>query len=305
MPRKPRYTEPGTVYHLISRFVDRSWFFQNDDERSYYLRLLGRALAESDWRSLGYALMSSHIHHAVVSGTDELHEWVRRVHSPFADWLNRKYGRIGTVFVRGPKQLAVDTDRVGQLLAYIHNNPVRAGVVSDAQESNWTSHRAYLGLDRGPRWLRVDDGLALAGFHDHATFDAFVRLHPKDPTRDYLRDRRLVEDPDARLSFHRPDVERRVNVEQVLDATARILGVEPATLRSRRRTRRHIFLRHVVACAADRVGISGVEIAKALGMSQQGVSFILNKTADKVVDTTVDRVLAGLDDSRGVASGNW
>lgn len=221
MPRKPRHTEPGTVYHLISRFVDRSWFFREDDERSYYLQLLGRALADSDWCSLGYALMSNHIHHAMVGGTDELHEWIRRVHSPFADWLNRKYRRIGTVFVRGPKQLAVDTDGVGRLLAYIHNNPVRAGLVSDAHQSNWTSHRAYLGFEPAPRWLRVGDGLALAGFHDPTTFDAFVRLHPKDPTRDHLRDRRLIEDPDARLSFHRCDVEPRVNVEQVLVSAAR------------------------------------------------------------------------------------
>jgi hypothetical protein len=175
------------VYHLISRFVDRSWFFRDDNERAYYLQLLGRALADSDWRSLGYALMSNHIHHAVVGGTGELREWIRRVHAPFADWLNRKYGRIGTVFVRGPKQLAVDTDGIGQLLAYIHNNPVRAGVVSEAQHSSWTSHRAYLGLDRAPRWLRVDDGLALAGFADRTAFDGLVRLHPKDPTRDTRR----------------------------------------------------------------------------------------------------------------------
>jgi hypothetical protein len=306
MPRKPRHTEPGTVYHLISRFVDRSWFFKDDDERSYYLQLLGRALADTDWCSLGYGLMSNHIHHAVVGGTGELHEWIRRVHAPFADWLNRKYGRIGTIFVRGPKQLAVNTDGVGQLLAYIHNNPVRAGVVSDAHQSSWTSHRAYLDLDRVPRWLRVEEGLALAGFADRTAFDDFVRLHPKDPTRDLLRDQRLVEDPEARESFHRLDEERRVDVEQVVEPTARILGMEPTMLRSRRRTRQHVFIRHVAACAADRVGVSGVRIAAALGMSQQGVSFILTKAPDKDVDETVNRVLAGLDElSRGMAAGNW
>ena len=38
-------------------------------------------------------------------------------------------------------------------------------------------------------------------------------------------------------------------------------------------------------------------------MSLRGVSFILNKRADKVVGETVHRVLAGLDEPRAVD--NW
>jgi hypothetical protein len=50
------------------------------------------------------------------------------------------------------------------LVAYIHNNPVRAGVVSDPANSAWTSHRAYLGLATPPTWLDVEQGLRLCGF---------------------------------------------------------------------------------------------------------------------------------------------
>ena len=62
MPRKPRSNQPGVVYHLISRFVEREWFIKEEEEREYYVRLLGRALSESDWRCLAYAVMSNHIH---------------------------------------------------------------------------------------------------------------------------------------------------------------------------------------------------------------------------------------------------
>ena len=304
MPRNPRVTESGTVYHLISRFVDRDWFITDDGERAYYLDLLGHALADSDWRALGYAVMSNHLHHAVVAGTEPLDRWIRRVHSPFADWLNRKHHRIGAIFVRGPKQLAVNTDGVAQLLAYIHNNPVRAGVVSDAKLSPWTSHRAYLGLDPAPPWLHVDEGLALARFADCSALDAFVRLHPKDPARDRLRDRQLIAAPEAREAFHRPAVPD-VDVVQVVDATAQILGVDPASLHSRRRTRLHVFARHVAVVAADRIGLSGVQIAKALGLSQQGASFIVNRTADLAIEAAVDRVVTRLETTRIVAGRNW
>jgi len=50
------------------------------------------------------------------------------------------------------------------LLAYIHNNPVRAGVVVDPADSGWTSHRAYLGLTAAPPWLFIERGLDLCGF---------------------------------------------------------------------------------------------------------------------------------------------
>jgi len=59
MPRLPRFIEPGTVYHLISRFVDREWFIKREDERRTYLRLLGRALLDSDWRCFSFATARS------------------------------------------------------------------------------------------------------------------------------------------------------------------------------------------------------------------------------------------------------
>src|SRR5574338_1050354 len=160
MSRQPRHFIPGTVYHLISRFVDRDWLIRREQERRDYLELLGRALTTSDWRCLAYAIMSNHLHLAMVAGAQLLDSWIRRVHSPFADAMNRAYARIGPMFVRGPKALTVEASGVGSVIAYIHNNPVRAKVVADASESSWTSHRAYLGLVRAPAWLSVREGLA-------------------------------------------------------------------------------------------------------------------------------------------------
>src|SRR5262245_33178796 len=143
MPRQPRSIEPGNSYHLISRFVDREWFIRSTNERELYLKLLHNALAESDWRLLSYALMSNHVHHWAVAGSQPLGKWIRGVHAPFADAMNRAYGRIGCMFVRGPKAFPVSPEAAPHLLAYIHNNPVRAGLCEAAAGSAWTSHRAY------------------------------------------------------------------------------------------------------------------------------------------------------------------
>ena len=60
MSRVARLTVPQSLHHVISRFVDREWFFASDVERARYLALLGRALSTTDWRCVAYCLMSNH-----------------------------------------------------------------------------------------------------------------------------------------------------------------------------------------------------------------------------------------------------
>ena len=135
MSRRPRSTTEGLVYHLISRFVDRDWFITCAEERAMYLRLFGDAVAKSDWLCLAYAVMSNHIHLALLAGEQPV-SWLRDAHSPFANWMNERHDRIGPMFVRGPKDKPVQPGGVGRLIAYIHNNPVRAGVVTSPAESD-------------------------------------------------------------------------------------------------------------------------------------------------------------------------
>lgn len=269
MPRQARHIQHGCVYHLISRFVDREWFIQKEQERRDYLTLLGRALTTSDWRCLAYAIMSNHIHLMMLAGAAPLDSWLRRVHSPFADSMNRTYDRIGSMFVRGPKSLLVEASAVGSVLAYIHNNPVRARLVDTAAESSWTSHRAYVGRTAVPRWLDVREGLARAGFDDPAAFDRWVA----DPAReqfDAVHDIKVTNDvvePKREESF-------AVDPHLLVTVAARELGISVDQLRSHRRSIVEVRGREAVVLCAQRLGLKGVDTARALGVSQQAVSRI-------------------------------
>ncbi len=63
-----------------------------------------------------------------------------------------------------------------ELVRYVHNNPVRAGVVRQASASAWSSHRAYVGRQAAPEWLNV--GYVLErfgrGVRAQKAFDSFV-----------------------------------------------------------------------------------------------------------------------------------
>jgi REP element-mobilizing transposase RayT len=286
MPRHARQFLAGAAYHLISRFVDREWFISTEQEREHYLWLLGRALETSDWRCLAYAIMSNHIHLAMIAGCDSLGSWIRRVHSPFADEMIKSHDRLGGMFVRGPKDVFTPHERVPALLAYIHNNPVRAGIVSDASRSTWTSHRAYTGAARVAGWLHVDEGLRLVG-GTGVEFDELVRTAPSAVDGDDFRVLKLEFEPDD-------DAQKAVApcVDDLVQLTAKEVGLTVDEIRSRRKQPAHVLARRVTSRCGDRLGASAAQIARALCTTPQCVSKILGRGAsDATEQALVERVL--------------
>ena len=182
--------QPGVIYHLISQFVARTWFVESAVERRAYLSALSFELALTDWRCFSFAVMSSHIHLGVVAGDAPLKDWLGPAHEAFARWINQRLERVGAVFVRGPEVVAFQPEGVGELINYIHCNPVRAGVVTHPSDSDWTSHRAYLGQAQRPPWLDVERGLALAGFEDGSALDRWMTT--KRTTREELEKYRVT-----------------------------------------------------------------------------------------------------------------
>jgi hypothetical protein len=244
--------------------------------------------------------MSNHIHLAMVAGEQRLDSWIRRAHGPFADWMNRAHDRIGGMFVRGPKEFRVPAHGVRDVIAYIHNNPVRAGVVTAPRKSRWTSHRAYVGLEPAPPWLHVAEGLRLSGFDSPGDFDRWVA----DPTRE-IEARRLEDDEEtvARTPSHVEPLSARPAPLSIVQATAEELAMSSEQLRSRRRGKREQIGREVAVECAVRVGLTGVDIATALGMSQQGVSVIRRRHPDPEVTALCARVLQRLG-ATGASSAN-
>ncbi len=307
--RTIRATIPGVTYHLISRFVDQRWYLKGEEERARYLWLLGRALSDSDWICIAYGLMSSHVHLGMVAGEAPLESWAKRAHTPFASWINLRHERIGPVFVRGPKDYAVPPNRVAALIAYIHNNPVRAKVVDGPDKSAWTSHLPYLGRAPAPRWLDVERGMALGEFATAEAFDAWVSSNPDDPSRLELRGVRRNVSRRGQFEFGTPTNDDRlvtpivgrrwtavrIDPRWVVRVTAALMAVNESDLSSRSRHPSLVAGRRIATHAALSLGLCAVDIGAALGLSKSGVSKIklqqLNAEQVQVRRRVVERVL--------------
>jgi putative transposase len=157
MPRYARIHVTGGLFHVISRFHDRRYYLDIEGARETYLDLLGKAAATHDGRIIAYCLMSSHVHLVLQLGNDPIGLLARKVNAPFGAWINKRRGGLGTILAERPKSVLVHSEMYGmELIRYVHNNPVRGGVVSRASESNWSSHCAYLGLAECPPWLATE-----------------------------------------------------------------------------------------------------------------------------------------------------
>src|SRR6202162_5673725 len=70
-------------------------------------------------------------------------------------------GRVGHLFQGRYKAFLIEKDRyLLALIRYIHENPVKAGLVARALEYEWSSDRYYR-RGKGPEWLDLDVVLRL------------------------------------------------------------------------------------------------------------------------------------------------
>jgi hypothetical protein len=307
MPRYRRLIAEGSVQHVVSRFVNHEFRFDSAHARAEYLHRAARALARTDWNALGFALMSSHVHWAMRAGERPSSAVIKPLHAGFAGWLNVKQGRVGPVFADRHRTLTFEADTAAALLAYIHNNPIRAGVVGDPADSEWTSHRAYLGLMPAPPWLDVERGLDLCGFS--ATPSGRLRFHEMVVARSLearrvdlsggdmqMRRRELRTAACAPLEITTSSVTLRAgalcvaastvpfrkrdprpawrgDAFSVLEIVAQATGTLVAELQSRSRTRRITRARRVALLMWTReLRRPAVDMARALGISSSAAS---------------------------------
>jgi putative transposase len=122
---------------------------------------------------------------------------MQRVLGGYSRYYNRRHKHVGHVFQGRHKSILCQSDRyLGELVRYIHLNPVRARMVPLPEDYPYSSHRAYLGLKHDDP-TDVDPVLRLFGSKRETAcenFKAFVAAGigaecPEDfdsPTEGYI-----------------------------------------------------------------------------------------------------------------------
>ncbi len=159
MPRIPRSITllPGFAVHKIWRGHNREWNLETNEQKQKYLDILNEELESKQVGAVFNALtlMSSHTHEIPNIELPILFsKHMRRHHSRYGMFFNKLMNRCGKVAQDRPKTcLIADEEHQMKTTFYIHANPVRAGIVRDAKDYYWSTHKLYA-FGKRELWMR-------------------------------------------------------------------------------------------------------------------------------------------------------
>jgi hypothetical protein len=108
--------------------------------------------------------MNNHFHLLLETQLPNLSKALQWLTVSYAGYFNRKYHRIGHLFHGRFKSILVDADEyLKQLSRYIHLNPVRAGLVNQPGDYQWSSYTIYCGKVIEPIWVETEWTLSQFG----------------------------------------------------------------------------------------------------------------------------------------------
>jgi REP element-mobilizing transposase RayT len=139
MPRSPRRRLPDGFYHVTSRGVAGTFIFVDDFDREAFARLLDRVSELWGWRVHAWCLMGTHYHLVVEAKREQLSFAFHRLNGLYAQRFNRRHGRRGHLFEnRFSAWVIRDEEHLRATIAYVHENPARAGLCTDPRDWLWS-----------------------------------------------------------------------------------------------------------------------------------------------------------------------
>ena len=146
MPRKARIAPKEYVYHVLTRGNNRQNIFEEERDYRKYLDLLQRYKERYRFKLYHYVLMRNHVH-LVLEPTERggsLAEIMKGINLSYAQYYKGRYKHVGHFWQDRYRSIMISKDNY--LLAcgsYVELNPVRAKIVGDPKEYQWSSYNSY------------------------------------------------------------------------------------------------------------------------------------------------------------------
>jgi putative transposase len=175
--------QPGTVIHLYNHANGFENLFRDHDDYSMFIqKLIKFASAVAKFHS--YCQMPNHFHLLIrikeemdissscLKGNPE-QQATRAFSNAFSSYtqcFNKKYGRMGGLFIPNMKQRMIDSEAdFCKVVHYIHSNPVHHGFTRHMNEWRYSSFNYYIQGRKG--WLET--GQTLENFGSLKSFKKY------------------------------------------------------------------------------------------------------------------------------------
>jgi REP element-mobilizing transposase RayT len=154
MARQLRIEFPGAFYHVTSRGNERKAIFKSQRDREKFLSYLETASQRYGAIIHVYCLMNNHYHILIETPLGNLSQIMQHINGAYTTYFNVKRARAGHLFQGRYKSILVEVDEYAKELSrYIHLNPVRARIVDNPEDYQWSSYPYYAVIKKAPGWL--------------------------------------------------------------------------------------------------------------------------------------------------------
>lgn len=140
---------------MMMRGINHQNIFEDAEDYYQFMTTLDRVRVQYDDLGLpcgasctiyAYCLMSNHFHLLIRERNEQIGETVKRLASSYVYYYNHKYLRDGHLFKERFKSEPVnDMEYFTVLLRYIHQNPLKAGIVEHVKDYEYSSWGEYQG----------------------------------------------------------------------------------------------------------------------------------------------------------------
>ena len=147
MTRTARIVLPDYPHHVTQRGVRSMIVFRNDTDRQKYIQYVRRYCDEAGIEVWAWCLMDNHVHLVVVPKTIEaLARGIGEGHRHYTLYFNEPDDAHGHLFQERFHSFPVQVEGyLFNVVRYVECNPVRAGIVQEAEKYPWSSARHHAG----------------------------------------------------------------------------------------------------------------------------------------------------------------
>ena len=143
--------EPGKIYHIYNRGNNQIPIFYEAENYRYFLRKM-RAHLSPFSKIMAWCLMPNHFHWMLFADDENfsspehhpLNLQIGTLLSSYTKGMNNRYNRTGSLFQQRTKAVAVETENYAlTCFHYIHQNPLKAGLVHTQKDWPFSSYPDY------------------------------------------------------------------------------------------------------------------------------------------------------------------
>jgi len=145
MSRQGRKRSNSGYYHVMLRGNAKENIFHDEQDKLRFIEILKTKKQGERFYLHAFCLMDNHLHLMISEGIENLSKIMKRINVSYVFYFNQKYKRVGHLFQDRFKSENVEQEKyLLALVRYIHQNPLKAGLVKRISEYKWSSYNSYL-----------------------------------------------------------------------------------------------------------------------------------------------------------------